>query len=367
MSFDGKSARRKGQRMTAGFETEKDMMFSVRSPAWAAEGSIEGEWHGKANMFDEYPGRDKAMRGAGHDFTITDEPAWDRQVFVGPNGPEERFVADPNFKKLVNDKNGKTLAYVKPGYEVIQPSVLYDLTEAILDQDDVMYETGGTLRDGEVLWTLARVNRPFYVTGDDSPIFPYVAGTTANDGKGSMKFQNIMTRIKCWNTWNQAQRESEKSGREFVFRHVKNVASRIEQERAKMVLAGATKQAEAFHELAEELVKVNFSDRSIEKFLTEFIPLDPAAVHSDKVIANVEAARTKVRSLFNGETLNADIRNTGYGALQVGMEYLDHVRTYKSRGTYLKRTILRPEPMKNQLVPLIHRLAEEDNKVLVTV
>lgn len=332
-----------------------DQMFSVREAPWHLGVETTEK---QTRVLGEYPGREEAMRLAGHDFEVLERPA------MFHTAPEDNWAAGQSvisskYKVLVNSRTGQDIAFVKVGYEVIQPSVLYDLTEAILEADDqVLWETGGTLRGGEILWILARVNRPFFVTGDDSPIFPFVAGSTHNDGKGSLKFQNIMTRIVCYNTWNAAQQESQRTGREFVFRHVKNVRDRIEQ--AKAVLAGATRQAQAFQELAEELAKMPFSDKAIERFVVEFIPSPPETLISDRVAANIEAARDKVRRLFfESPTVNDSIRHTAYGALCVGIEYLDHLRPYKSRNTYLGRTLLRPETLKNRLVPLVKRIADE--------
>lgn len=344
--------------------TESDRMFSVRIAPWHKD-----ETGDRTAVLQEYPGRKEAMRYSGQDFPIVEVPAMTPNTDSPDWASGVMGVKTEGWKALKNGKSNKVLAYVKEGYEVIQPDAMWDLTEAILGTDsDVKWETGGTLNDGEVMWVLARVDRPFVVTGDDSPIYPFVAGSTQNNGKGSLKFQNIMTRIVCYNTWNAAQGESEKTGREYTFRHVKNVGKRIEQ--AQKVLAGATIQAHAFQELAEALVKVPFSDKAIEQFIVEFIPAPVDTLISDRVAQNIDKARATVKRLFfESQTVNDNIRNTGYGALMVGTEYLDHLRGYKNNGTYLKRTLLRPETLKDRLVPMIERISESNppSKQLVAV
>ena len=356
---------------------EVEQMFSVREVPWHLGVETTED---QVAVLDEYPGRAEAMRLAGHDFTVEEEPTYRRIVrkveVVDEDGSTQEqeqvsFIEVQGYKYLVNDhatENNKVLHVASDSYTVVQPGVLYDLTEAILDvSDDVKWETGGTLSGGEVLWTLAKVDKPFFITKDPSPIFPYVVASTTNNGTGGVKVANIQMRIVCRNTFNAAEYESQDSGREFTFRHTRHVAQRIEE--AKQVLAGATRQAKAFAELGEELAKVAFTDKAIAAFVEEFIPEPPGGVTSERVKANIAEARALVTNLFNSKTVDPAIRNTGYGAVMVGIEYLQYLR--KGRGgntpttsTYLNRTLLRPEPLSNRLVPMVRRIADE-NKVSV--
>lgn len=46
-------------------------------------------------------------------------------------------------------------------------------------------------------------------------------------------------------------------------------------------------------------------------------------------------------------------RGTALGLFDASTEYLDHVRDFRNRDTYLNRTLLRPEPMKARALTLI--------------
>ena len=65
-------------------------------------------------------------------------------------------------------------------------------------------------------------------------------------------------------------------------------------------------------------------------------------------------------SLFAVGGANAAIpemhRNTGLGMMYAGVEYLDHLRGYRNQSTYLGRTLLRDEPLKSRLIPMIKEL-----------
>jgi len=64
-----------------------------------------------------------------------------------------------------------------------------------------------------------------------------------------------------------------------------------------------------------------------------------------------------VRAIFDGPTIPEAHRNTAYGLVQAGIEYLDHLRSYRNSDTYLGRTLLRDEPLKRKLVPMVRELA----------
>ena len=99
------------------------------------------------------------------------------------------------------------------------------------------------------------------------------------------------------------------------------------------------------------------SDEDRKKFIVEFIPAPPTTVViSDRVLDNIMDARNKVERLFDSPTISEVHRNTAYGLLQVGIEYLDHLRGYHNSDTYLGRTLLKDEPLKRRLVPMIKKL-----------
>lgn len=325
-----------------------DKGFMVRVPAW----------HKLGTVFDDYPGREEAILAAGHDFEVIERPVLAAQKELGEEALTAMGDVVEGWKVLINSKTNAAMHIVRDSYVTVQNSVLWDLVDAIVDQPDVKYETAGVLRDGAVLWVLARLDTPLQINKDDSEFYPYIATSTTHDGTGGVKAQNTSIRIVCANTYSAASLETGRTGREFTFKHTKNIMNRVEE--AKKILAGATEQAKAFQELGNELVEVPFSDKAIAAFIEEFVPMPVGEVISDRVKENIDEARAKVKNLFYGsETINDDIRNTAYGALQVGVEYLDHLRGYRNNYTYMNRTLLKPEPLKEQLVPMIRTLADK--------
>ena len=55
----------------------------------------------------------------------------------------------------------------------------------------------------------------------------------------------------------------------------------------------------------------------------------------------------------------APLPDTAYKLVQAAGEYLDHLRPFRSRDTYLARTMLRNEPIKGNVVRLVRSLAAD--------
>ena len=107
-----------------------------------------------------------------------------------------------------------------------------------------------------------------------------------------------------------------------------------------------------YTELAQELLGITITGKQRELFITEFIPMPPAGLVTDRVARNVEEARQALRMILESKTTE-QVAHTGYGLVQAAGEYLDHVRAARSWETRLNRTLIRPEPLKHRALSLI--------------
>ena len=301
----------------------------------------ESSWHGLATVLQEYPGREEAMRIAGHHFIIDEKPV----MIAGGKKIE-------GWKALVRDDTKTIVNVTRDSYNVVQNSVLWDVVEAVVDQDNVKYETAGVLKEGAILWVLAKLDEPQQVKGDNSEIYPYVSVSTAHDGSAAMVASCVSVRIICWNTYSAAKTESGRSGLEYKFKHTKTVMARIED--AKAALGLARRQHQEFMDLANELAEITVTEDGVKDFLNQFIPEPHMDILSKTVRKNIDDARFKVYEILNGDTgtISEAHRRTAYGLWQTGIEYVDHYRKCHSPETYFRRNILQPLPIKNKIAKL---------------
>lgn len=313
--------------------------FFVREPAW----------HNLGVVLDDYPGRDEAMRLAGHDFDIVERP-----VYVGTSD----VIAYPTarvdgLKALVRSDTGKVFNVVNQSYGVVQNSVGWDIVDALVGEG-IKYETGLTLRDGAVCSVLAWLDEPVTIPGDNSEILPWVNVAWTHDGSGAVTARPTSIRTVCWNTQSAAEAQGRKYDREFTFRHTKNVMARIED--AKMAMKGIRESHEEYIELARELATIPITRSQRDLFVGLFLPMPTEALISDRVKGNVEEARGALRRLFESESIPEAHRFTAYGLHLAGGEYLDHVRGFRNKETLFGRSLLRREPAKAKLTSLIREV-----------
>ena len=153
----------------------------------------------------------------------------------------------------------------------------------------------------------------------------------------------------CANTFRAAELEGERTGATFSFIHKSSWRNRIDE--ARQAVTGARNEMRRYSELAAELLAIPINSRQRELFVTEFIPMPPQDLVTDRVARNVEEARKALRLLFDSTT-NEQIAGTAYGLVQAAGEYLDHVRTARSWETKLNRTLIRPEPLKHRALSI---------------
>jgi len=373
-----------------------DSGFSVRKPMWHGQGVVLGEYpkdwaearkyagltwepeerpHFVLSRLDEW--LPKGCRGclrltgtvhddecaliacgtaaAGSEVTIDDIiPLGTRFV----QGQDELFVPDPTHKDIVRDDTYGVLGVASNEFSVIKHGVTdgFASMEQIVDTfvgTGVKFETGGSLRDGKFVWSLMYLDEPYKVAGDDSEHLPFLALLNAHDGSSACKLVETQVRVVCWNTFQMASASGDSSGRQIVFRHSGDVQNRIAE--AQETVTDLREEVRQYVEMGETLAKIQADSKAFDAYLSEFLP-NPAEngeVVSDRVQANVEKARDAFRFTYENSATCAEVSGSAWGLVQASTEYLDHARAFRSRDTYLGRSILGVDKSKRKAIGIV--------------
>ena len=127
-----------------------ESMFSVR----------EKPWHGLGTIVMEAPSSAEALRLAGLDWEVVQEP-----VCTGYGEPVEGYRAN------VRSTDRRVLGVVSDRYKVVQNVEAFRFTDELLGKG-VRYETAGSLQEGRKVWLLARLPREYIIAGER--ISPYL-------------------------------------------------------------------------------------------------------------------------------------------------------------------------------------------------
>lgn len=131
----------------------------------------EKPWHGLGTKVEEAPTSTDALRLAGLDWQVIQEPIY--------TDTGERISG---YKANVRDSDRKVLGVVTDRYKIIQNQEAFAFTDSLLGEG-VRYETAGALQEGRKVWLLARLPREYIISGER--ISPYLVFSNTHDGSGA--------------------------------------------------------------------------------------------------------------------------------------------------------------------------------------
>lgn len=313
--------------------TDTDKMFTYRQPTW----------HGLGVVLDEYPTRAEAQKMV-HDWEPIPEPIYRATPVIGDDGSlTTGYEVIPDKLEYRRSDNGQHLSVNNASFAPVTNEELWDIGEAIQGGPgtDVMFETGGSLKGGALVWLMIRLADPIQIKGDPSAQLPFYLLQNGHDGMTSFKGSATNVRVECANTVRMADIDSKTRGTEFSFRHTVNVGDRVEE--ARKALAGWRESIDEFKMLAELMLAEKVGRQGELQFLERFIPAPASTLTSDRVKHNIEEARGQFMSVYNGPT-NQGITGTSWGLFQAASEWSEHIRRAKGNQheARFKRALLTP-------------------------
>lgn len=302
-------------------------------------------WHGEENLLENPPENiGEARRLAGLEW----EPEY-APVYNGMGVKIDGFVG------IQRDDNQYMLNVARDTYEIISNKETFEIVWSVIGQGAYL-DTAGSVREGRQVWALAHLDEPMVIAGDQSLSFPYLVMLTSHDGTAACKVLPTTVRVVCWNTFQMALSEGDRTGYQLNFRHTKRVRDRIEQ--AKLAISTTQNFAEQWKTDAEQLVQLKVSTDGMKQFVLDFFPVPTNDLKlSDRQASNILLNRSTLSHILENSVTLEGIRDSAYGLVQGAGEWLDHYRNYRNQDAYVSRTLLRPEPEKARALKLAVKVA----------
>ncbi len=278
----------------------------------------EKPWHGLGVCVEEAPTSADAIRLAGLDWEVVQEP-----VFRG-NGNEI-----PNVKANVRSSDGTTLGVVSNRYEIVQNKEAFEFTDSLIG-GEVVYETAGSLRDGKAIWLLARFPEQ-KVLGD--AVCPYLCFTNTHDGSGAIRVAVTPIRVVCNNTLNIAMNTAE---RIWSTKHVGSFQAKVTEAQHCLDLVGG--YMDELNKTADVYANTSISDEEIRKIVAEIFPVS----ENDSPVTQkgVQRLRDEVMTCYFMPDI-AQFRNTGWGVINAVADMAAHSVPRRKTSTYRERNFER--------------------------
>lgn len=159
-------------------------------------------------------------------------------------------------------------------YRIVQNTDAFAFTDALLGEG-VRYETAGSLKDGKIIWLLAKMPESIEILGDK--VDPYMVFTNTHDGSGAVRVCMTPVRVVCNNTLNAALGRAK---RVWSARHTGSITNKLDD--AMETLQFANNYLEATKETFEELYKVKLNEFSLYKTIDNIVPISESMTDRQK-------------------------------------------------------------------------------------
>lgn len=314
----------------------------------------ERSWHGKETLLAEAPDSwDDARMAAG----LMWEP---RLVPLYYRNDQGEFVEDANARRVERDDSGAGLGTVSGTFQLITHAEMGAIMEPVLAQDGCKLDTMGSVKEGRSVYATVLLDEPYTINGDvdgfGDPVvtLPYFAIINSHDGTGACKGLYTQVRVVCANTVQAATMDGDRTGAQFTLRHTSGVKVRLNE--ARDVVDGCRVEAARWRTTAEALAQIAVTPEQQVQYLSEFIPMPPAGVVSDRVRANIDQDRARFLHVLRESATNCEMQGNALGLINASVEFLDHLRGFRNRDTLVGRQLLNTEPLKAKAIKLVRDL-----------
>lgn len=270
----------------------------------------EPAWHKLGVVVPNVLTSEEAIRLANLDWTVRKEPIYAK---VG-----DTFYNVPGQFSTVRDSDNRPLGIVGNRYHVVQNREAFDFFDAVVGEKAAMYETAGSLRNGQKVFITAKLPGHIRVTRDDV-IEKYILLSLTHDGSGCIRMLPTTVRTVCMNTLTAALRAGQNEG--ISIRHTRNATKKINE--ARVALGIAVEQFKRMEGTFKRLLALKLTDDDRKRFVADLFPVNEDKEVSVRTTNNREAV---LKLMETGRGQVGDVRGTGYAALSAVTEYADWYR-----------------------------------------
>lgn len=223
---------------------EVENMFYVR----------EVPWHGLGVRVEEAPCSADALKIAGLDWQVIQEPIYTADMYK-----------IDGYKANIRSTDKKALGVVTDRYSVVQNHEAFEFTDSLLGKG-VKYETAGSLAVGKRVWLLAKLPDKHTILGDE--VSTFLVFSNSHDGSAAVRIAITPIRVVCQNTLNLAMSNAK---RIWSTPHVGKMEEKLEE--AKRTLFQAEYYMNQLSEEAENLIQKELTDKKAIEFIQDLIEM----------------------------------------------------------------------------------------------
>lgn len=207
-------------------------------------------WHGLGTPVSDDMTPQEMMKVAGLDWEVEKVDTFFR--YNGDNHPTGQ-------QALVRSTDGKILTQVGKDWNPVQNSEAFDFFTDFVSAGDMVMDTAGSLKDGQIVWALADVKDGFSLfNGDD--VRGYLLFSNPHQYGKAIDIKFVMERVVCNNTLTVALHEKGQPAVRVNHRSI------FDAGKVKEILGLGHNKVEKFKEAAEFLGSKQYDRAKLERF-----------------------------------------------------------------------------------------------------
>ena len=259
-------------------------------------------WHGLGVPVGDDMTPEEMMDAAGLNWEVSKVPS-----FIEING--EKIMTGQ--ETLVRNTDNKILTHVGKGWNPVQNSEAFEFFSDFVSKGDIIMDTAGSLKEGQIVWALADLKDGFSLFNGDE-VKGYLLFSNPHMYGKSIDIRFVATRVVCNNTLTMALGENSQAGVRI------NHRSQFNPEKVKEILGLSHGKMEEFKEAAEFLGSRQFIQRDMEKYF--------GIVFGESTQENKKLSRTAEQAMEIVETQpGAEFAKGSYWQLLNAVTYMcDH-------------------------------------------
>ena len=280
----------------------------------------EKPWHGLGVRVEEAPTSADALRLAGLDWEVAQEP-------ICTEGGD----AVAGYRVNVRDSDRKVLGVVSDRYKIIQNREAFSFTDTLIGSG-VRYETAGSLQEGKRVWLLARLPREYIIAGER--ISPYLVFSNSHDGSGAVRVALTPIRVVCNNTLNLALDTARRS---WSMIHTGNISDKMQE--AKDTLFMAETYMDSLGEAFERLRRQKVTDSQLKEYVEQLLPLEKEATPMQEK-NTMKLREDMLRRYYDAPDLRG-VGNNAYRFVNAVSDFATHAKPLRRTANYNENLFMR--------------------------
>jgi len=226
-------------------------------------------WHGLGTQVSDTMSPNEMLVAAGLDWTVSKRAAYtidnpNTMCLTDPTS-ESNFIHVPDNHFVMRDTDNTVLSHCGPNYVPFQNAEVMDFFSKFTDAGNMKMETAGSLKNGQEIWGLAKLDSNFAI-GDDR-VGGYLLLNNSHKAGKAMSIMFTPIRVVCNNTLTLAMNTANSKDR-FRVCHVQMFDEEIKVA-AEQALGLSGEAMTSFKEQAEFLSSKRIKEHTLEQFIAE--------------------------------------------------------------------------------------------------